>query len=567
MKLLVLLYLVPLALATLDKDKTPDGPRMTTPLGGVRGFYKYSQNGRKFMAFEGIPYAQPPVGELRFRPPQKLSPWTGDMVALKTGAPCLQYQHTPLNQKERIVGSEDCLYLNIYKPLTEKSKALPVIIWIHGGAFQWHMEARDGQFTKPDYIMDRDVILVTFSYRVGPLGFLSTGDDLISGNMGLKDQNMAIHWVKDNIKGFGGDPEEMTLFGLSAGGVSVHYQYLTPLTKPGLFKRGLSFSGNALNPWAITENAPEKAKKLASIVGCPTADATEMVKCLKSRPARQIARTDMDFMVFEFNPMTPFGPVVEKTTAESPFITKIPHEIIMKGEALDVPWITGVVPEEGLYPGADFCANPVLLKELDARWDELAPHILDFNYTIPLNKQMDVARRLRKHYIGDGPIDKRTAMSLVHMIGDRLYVMGGVKAIKLMAKYNKSPMRYYYFTYHGADSLSYAMTMTNEDWGVAHGDDPYYVVGSPFMDPTTTEEDRAMQRELLDMWTTYAIKGKPEVPLDWTTIDPSKEELVYLHIKGPGKYEMDSDKNFGQIKLWESIDFDEGKVGGRKVEL
>lgn len=107
-----------------------------------------------------------------------------------------------------------------------------------------------------------------------------------------------------------------------------------------------------MNPWAITEGAPEKAKKVASIVGCPTGNVGEMVKCLKTRPARQIARTDMDFMPWLFNPMTPFGPVVEKPSAESPFITKIPHEIISRGEAYDVPWITGVVPEEGLYPGA-----------------------------------------------------------------------------------------------------------------------------------------------------------------------------------------------------------------------
>lgn len=141
-----------------------------------------------------------------------------------------------MNAKERIQGAEDCLYLNVYKPHIESSKPLPVIIWIHGGAFQWHMEQKDGEFTKPDYIMDRDVIFVSFSYRVGPLGFLSTGDDLISGNMGLKDQSYAIRWVKENIKGFGGDPEQITLFGLSAGGVSVHYQYLSPMSR-GLFKR------------------------------------------------------------------------------------------------------------------------------------------------------------------------------------------------------------------------------------------------------------------------------------------------------------------------------------------
>ena len=168
-----------------------------------------------------------------------------------------------------MIGAEDCLNLNIYVPAIESSKLLPVIVWIHGGAFQWHMEYYNGQFTKPDYLMDRDVILVTFSYRLGPLGsfsfsinltvlfsidefilneyffhnsgFLSTGDEIVPGNMGLKDQNMALRWVKANIKSFNGNPEEITLTGLSAGGASVHYHYLSPLSV-GLFKSKYFFS-------------------------------------------------------------------------------------------------------------------------------------------------------------------------------------------------------------------------------------------------------------------------------------------------------------------------------------
>lgn len=99
------------------------------------------------------------------------------------------------------------------------------------------------------------------------------------------------------------------------------------------------------------------------------------------------------------------------------------------------------------------------------RWDSLAPFIFDYNYTVPLSQHVSVGKKIRQYYIGDKPIDKSTAMSIVHAVGDRLYVMGGVQAAKMMAKANKSPVKYYYFSYHGADSLSYAMTRTNEDWG------------------------------------------------------------------------------------------------------
>ncbi|XP_044583859.1 venom carboxylesterase-6-like [Cotesia glomerata] len=560
MKITILLCSMSLGLAILDIDKTLNGPRVETLLGGIRGFYDYSKNGRKYLAFEGIPYAEPPVGDLRFRPPQKVKSWTGDIVAVKTGSPCLQYIHAPDHGTERIIGSEDCLYLNIYKPIIEATKKLPVIIWIHGGAFQWHMEANDGKFTRPDYLMDRDVIFVSFSYRVGPLGFLSTEDDNISGNMGLKDQNMAIRWVKENIDVFGGDPENISIFGLSAGGVSVHFQYLSRLSK-GLFKRGISFSGTALNCWAITEGSGEKAKKVAAIVGCPDSSTEKMVKCLKSRPARQIASTVMHFMPWLYNPMTPFGPVIEKSTAESPFITKSPVEIINSGETYDAPWITGVVPEEGIYPGGEFCANEELLRELDARWDTLAPFILDYNYTVPLSKHIEVGRKIRNHYIGSESIDRTTAMLIIHMIGDRLYTADGVKAAKMMANINKSPVFFYYFTYKGAESVSHAMTKTKKDWGVAHGDDLYYIIESPAKNPTTTPKDRMMQRELLDFWISFATNGTADVGVEWKPVNGNTDLFNYLHIYGPNKREMNTDNDLAEINLWwSSIDFDENKI-------
>lgn len=116
------------------------------------------------------------------------------------------------------------------------------------------------------------------------------------GNMGLKDQSAAIRWVSENIEHFGGDPKKITLTGLSAGGASVHYQYLTPLSA-GLFQNGISFSGTALLCWTQTENSLEKAKKLGSLMGCPTTNTKEMVECLRYRPGRVITQATEAFMV------------------------------------------------------------------------------------------------------------------------------------------------------------------------------------------------------------------------------------------------------------------------------
>lgn len=128
------------------------------------------------------------------------------------------------------------------------------------------------------------------------LGFLSTGDDVVPGNMGLKDQSMALKWVHDNIKFFGGNPEKITLVGFGTGGSSVHYHYFSPLSA-GLFQNGISMSGTALNYWANRKKTPERTKKLGKLVGCSSSDSKELVECLKKSPAKTIVNAVKEFSV------------------------------------------------------------------------------------------------------------------------------------------------------------------------------------------------------------------------------------------------------------------------------
>lgn len=214
------------------------------------------------------------------------------MQATKVSDACLQYSHLPTVPNEKVEGSEDCLYLNVYKPVQKKISPMPVLFWIHGGCFQYGT----GTVFGAKYLADKDVILVTINYRLGSLGFLSTEDNVVPGNMGLKDQSMALRWIHDNIESFGGDSKKITLTGLSAGGVSVHYHYLSPLSA-GLFRNGISFSGTALLCWAQTENSRQKAKKLGALMGCPTNNTKEMIQCLQQRPARPLVQATSEFMV------------------------------------------------------------------------------------------------------------------------------------------------------------------------------------------------------------------------------------------------------------------------------
>lgn len=532
-------------------------PRVKTPLGGIKGYYKLSANGRQYQAYEGIPYALPPIGKLRFKPPHRIPPWIGEISATKFSSPCLQYAQIPDAANEKVIGSEDCLYLNVYVPERDKAdtKPMPVLFWIHGGAFMFG----SGMDMGPKFLMDHDVIFVTINYRLGILGFLSTEDEIVPGNMGLKDQSTALRWVSENIEWFGGDPKKLTLVGLSAGGASVHYQYLSPMSA-GLFQAGISVSGTSFSCWTQTENALEKAQKVAALMGCPTANKREMIRCLRFRPSRALIASTEEFMKFYFNPFTPFGPVAEKA-GDEPFIDRPPIEIVNSGDVQDVPWLTSVTSEEGLYPVAEFIAIPEALEALDDNWDLLAPYFLDYNYTLPKEKHVEVARMIKQHYLGTKKIDETTTKPLVQMAGDRFFVVDSEKAARTQAKVNKEPVWYYYYSYRGATSLSDAMSGTHNNYGVSHADDAYVVVDTEYVDSTTTPRDREMQQLMINLWVSFANNKVPNMGgVKWPRLNPNEKSLEYLHIAGPDKISMDSNANFGQKDFWSSIDFNENKL-------
>ncbi len=223
-----------IAIAVLCAACSSDDPLLVKiDSGTIRGA---QQSGVR--SFLGIPYAAPPLGELRWKVPQPVDPWTGVQPALQVGSECPQ----------SFLGAaddEDCLYLNVWAPTN--AKKLPVMVWIHGGAFISGSGGDKWYFG--NQLAARGVVVVSMNYRLGALGFfahpaLDTDDPSFptSGNYGLEDQRAALEWVQRNIAAFGGDPTRVTLFGESAGGFSVCAQYLSSRTS-GLFEAAISESG------------------------------------------------------------------------------------------------------------------------------------------------------------------------------------------------------------------------------------------------------------------------------------------------------------------------------------
>lgn len=241
--------------------------------------------------FSNIPFAAPPVGELRFRPPQPVEPWAGMLDATGPGVAC------PQNDEQIADGtietSEDCLQLNVFAPAEPPDAALPVMIWIHGGsnvngsanqlAGAGLPRIFDGAVLRADAA--RDVVVVTLNYRMGALGFLAhsalRAEQGNAGNYALLDQQAALRWVQHNIAAFGGDPENVTLFGESAGAWDTCYQMVATGSE-GLFHRAILESGSCSNPVMTREQAEAYADDFAARVGCDEGDDATVVACLRA---------------------------------------------------------------------------------------------------------------------------------------------------------------------------------------------------------------------------------------------------------------------------------------------
>lgn len=531
-------------------------PLVKLPQGKVHGVVLETPKGKQFEAFLGIPYAKPPIGELRFQEPKPLEKWIGTYNASTYGSDCLQFTHFSYS----MYGSEDCLFLNVYRPATNKKtkgKLLDVIVHIHGGAFMF----LSGKSFQPKKLFDfKDIVYVSLNYRLGPLGFMSTGDKHLPGNLGLKDQSFALRWIKDNIKIFGGDPNKITITGLSAGGASVHYHILSPMSR-GLFERGISASGCALNPWSFTEDVPKKTRIIAARLGCPTKCSKELVECLTSRPAEQIVAQVPLFLKWLYNPYSPFGPTIESADSENPFLSRHPYDIIKDGQAAQVPWLVSFTSEEGLYPAAEIVDNKDLMAELESRWFEIAPHLLDFNYTVPIENQNDVTKRITDHYLNGQSLNAGRDR-LVQMMSDRLFGAGLVQSAIMhaaVADKTVAPVFLYRFNYRGKFSVSELFSHSETDFGVCHGDDIGYILTSELFHMDQTEQDREMTNRMANLWLKFAENGSPEffpgkqLPL----MQNGVPNVNYLSIKSIDVADEDTVNDLAEFRFWSTLDIQE----------
>ncbi|XP_011182807.1 juvenile hormone esterase [Zeugodacus cucurbitae] len=481
---------------------------LTTALGKIRGTLLPSQAGRNFYAFRGIPYAKPPVGALRFKPPEPVDQWFDIFDATFDGPRCPQ----PGLYSDDV--AEDCLRVNIYtRDLpTEKEPNVkkPVIVFIHPGGF-YALSGQSKNFAGPQYFMDRNILLVTFNYRLGSLGFMSTGTEEALGNMGLKDQVMLLRWVKLHISRFGGDSNSVTLLGYGAGAMSITLHMVSPMSK-NLFHKAIVMSGSVTGQWPLPTEQVNLAVRQATLLHCTTENLTDMMSCLNSKHYLEYANT-LPHM-FEFgrnNPLILWKPVIEPDYGQERFLTEDPVRSYQNGNFMKIPIITGMTKDEFAGQAISILESPRLLKTLAHNFEQIAP--ICFLYTTVGPRSQNISMELKNAYFGRESLEYAgTLQPMVELFSDALTGFGVHRFVHLAARSTK--VYYYRFSFQGQRSHIYYPT--NKPYGVVHHDDLMYLFVEPSVSRMFTEDDREYQivDKLTRMFTAFAYKGDPNKQSD-----------------------------------------------------
>uniref|UniRef100_A0A3B4XPL9 Carboxylic ester hydrolase n=1 Tax=Seriola lalandi dorsalis TaxID=1841481 RepID=A0A3B4XPL9_SERLL len=503
---------------------------------------------RSVDVFKGIPFAAKPG---TFEKPKPHPGWDGILKATKFASRCLQ---TNMLQTSTF-GSEDCLYLNIWVPHGRHvSSNLPVMIWFYGGGFMVGGSMGPNFLNNYLYsgqeIADRgDVIVVSVGYRVGTLGFLSTGDSGLPGNYGLWDQHAAIAWVYRNIRSFGGDPDNITLFGESAGGASVSFQTLSPHNK-GLFKRAISQSGVAFCPWAFNRNPRKVIEEVAVNVGCPTDD--RMVACLKS--------TDAETLTMAF-------PRIQQGSPDYPGVNQLSLTPVADGDflpdqpanlyhnAADIDYLAGVNDMDGhLFTSQDIPSFKNKTKEIPV---EDVKRLLAA-YTKEMGQAgFEVAFAEYSSTWGSKPSQDTIKRTAVNIGTDYIFLVPIQTAIYLHAANARSGRTYSYML--SEPSLMAGPDKPYHDWvGADHADDLQFVFGKPFTTPKAYgDRHRDLSGYMIAYWTNFARTGDPnrgnlKVPVAWPEFTSAGEQFLDINAKM-------NESSIGQelrsrfVRLWLSI--------------
>ncbi|XP_037950832.1 venom carboxylesterase-6-like [Teleopsis dalmanni] len=453
----------------------------TTVLGSISTAW----NNDTFYSFRGIPYAEPPTGTLRFKDPKTLIEMPKIIDARYDGHDCPSIYATN--------SSENCLTINIYTKTLNHEANLPVLVLVHPGGL--YIGSGLSSFAGPKYLLSKPIVVVTFNYRLGALGYLNLGTSDIPGNAGFKDQVLALRWLQNYIKYFGGNSKDVTLIGYSAGALSISLHLTSPLSAE-LFHKAILMSGS-LPPQATLPQSTqmELASRQIKLLNCRATQlstAESILNCLNKFGGAEIAATLRGMFVFgKDNPIYLWLPVVEADFGQERFYTDTLYEQLRTGKFHKIPILYGFTDGEFCTSAADIVKNQRLEQRFYAEFEELAPHI--FMYERNSNKDV-INAAIKSYYLKNSTEGATNFFQLCNLFSDAIIRFGAVRLAKLASKYTN--VYAYKFVYKG--EYSNLNFQTNQS-RVEHMDDFMYLFESELHKFNKQDKDA----HLVNLYTNY----------------------------------------------------------------
>ncbi|XP_068628030.1 esterase E4-like [Battus philenor] len=483
-------------------------PLVVTSVGLIRGLQATDGD---YSMFLGIPYAN--VNDTNpFGLSIPIKKFDGTFQAIRDSEICPQLDSIT----NTIIGTIDCLQLNIYVPNSAHSRnAVPVLVWFYGGSFYRGFARRD--LYGPKYIVRHDVILVTVNYRVGSYGFMCLDIPEVPGNQGLKDQLIALRWIKSNIAAFGGDVNKVTLFGQSAGGRSVDFHLVSDQEK--LFDKVIMQSGNSICPPVIGEVDTRPPFLLAEKLGLNTDDVSEAMDYLSKVDPKTIvgASLEIDYT---------FRPCVERNFDN--IETFVSDYTINKNlsKVKDTPILIGFNSNELILnyenKSDKFFENLNVFEEALAKYFDFDEQHLD-----------DMVNIVRQYYIGDEDIGEDHKQSLADFDSDFTYLHPIYRRMYQNMLNGAENIYFYVFLYRGKRNLSVMKNFIID--GASHSDELGYLFDMPvYFKGEPTEQDQKMVDRMTTLWTNFAKFGDPTptisdlLPVKWIPV--TQNRLYYYDI-------------------------------------
>ncbi|XP_070828696.1 carboxylesterase 3 [Chaetodon trifascialis] len=537
---LYIFYLLP-ALTAITRA-TPAGsndPLVSLKNGRIRGEYvtvKGTERGVK--QYLGIPFARPPVGPLRLAAPQDPEPWEGERDCTHQPPMCIQDPEIVVNVSRTMSVqytppelSEDCLYLNVYTPAeAARGDKLAVMVWIHGGGLT---VGAASQYDGAPLAAYENIVMVIIQYRLGILGFLSTGDEHAQGNWGFLDQLAALRWVQENIEAFGGDPQTVTVAGESAGGISASILTLSPLAK-GLFHRAIFQSGVATLGTYTTKHPLGYAKIVANLTGCDRSSTEELVQCMKGKSKDELVDATKKMKIY-------LGGVVDGV-----FLTDTAEENLKRKEVLKVPVMMGITNHEFGWILPQSFALPGW--EHGMTRESVLAVVNLFNPAGVSSANSLIA----DEYLKDAKTPEEIRDGFTEIMGDLLMTLPVVQ----VAGYHSDvgvPVYMYEFV-HRAEIHKHRPSFVKAD----HADDVGFMFGGCFFNGqmqiigNITKEDESLCRTMMAYWANFARTGSPNSPglVSWPQYDMQKQEYLELGLTQTVRQKLRKDRvHFATVTL------------------